>query len=124
MAVVNRCALAVAPRPPMREWSRAFWPDPAAAAVAAEPSLYLIPPLDDTAAAQELLQGIYGPIFAAELDLWCGDRNRWPTPLSFELFEQWFSLQLFPLVTDLGDEPLQSWAVGEVFREQVREALP
>lgn len=124
MAVVNRCALAVAPRPPMREWTRSFWLDPATAAMAAEPSLYLIPPLDETAAAQELLQGIYGSIFAAELDLWCGDRNLWPAPLSFELFEQWFSLQLFPLVTDLGDELLQSWVVAEVFREQVRDALP
>ena len=25
MAVLNRCAIAVAPKPPMREWTRPFW---------------------------------------------------------------------------------------------------
>lgn len=123
MAVVNRSALAVAPRPPMREWSRAFGSDSAAAALAAEPSLYLIPTLEEGAVSEALLQGIYGSIFSAELDLWCGNRDLWPAPLSFEMFEQWFSLRVFPLVTDLAAEPLAILDVGQAFCDQVRDAL-
>lgn len=93
------------------------------AALAEEQSLYLIPPYDDGQAAQAVLRGIYGAIFAAELNLWCGDQALWPKPLSFELFEQWFSLQLFPLVNDLGSSPLQRWETEDAFRKRVLDAL-
>jgi len=123
MAVVNRCAVAVTPKPPMREWSRRVGGGPELAGLAEEQSLYLIPPYDDGEAGQALLRGLFAPIFAAELDLWCGNRELWPAPLTFELFEQWFSLELFPLVTDLGASPLSLWETGVDFRQQVRDAL-
>jgi hypothetical protein len=123
MAVINRCAIAVAPKPPMREWSRPFWTREEMESIVDEQSLYLIPTYDDDAAALALVRGLYEEIFAAELDLWCVDRNLWPAPRTFSLFEQWFSLSFFPLVDDLGLTPLGTYGIGDVFRTQVQDAL-
>lgn len=123
MAVLNRCALAVAPKSPMREWSRPFWTREDQLAGAEDESLYLIPAYDDETAALALLKGLYERIFAAELDLWCVDRQLWPDPRSFDLFLQWFSLRFFPLVEDLGVEPLVAYATGERFLGSMAEAL-
>jgi hypothetical protein len=123
MAVINRCALAVAPRAPMREWSRPFWSPEDRLGGATDESLYLIPAYDDQVAALAQLRGLHEEIFAAELDLWCVDRQLWPSPRSFDLFLQWFSLRFFPLVEDLGVEPLITYGVGEPWRGRVSDAL-
>jgi hypothetical protein len=123
MAVLNRCALAVAPKPPMREWSRPFWTREDREGGVAQESLYLIPVYDDETAALALLRDLHEQIFAAELDLWCGDRQLWPSPRSFDLFLQWFSLRFFPLVEDLGVEPPIVYGVGEGFLGTMADAL-
>ena len=123
MAVLNRCALAVAPKPPMREWSRPFWTREDRESGVAQESLYLIPVYDDETAALALLRDLHEQIFAAELDLWCGDRQLWPSPRSFDLFLQWFSLRFFPLVEDLGVEPPVVYGVGEGFLGSMADAL-
>jgi hypothetical protein len=123
MAVLNRCALAVGPKPPMREWSRPFWTREDLEGGSADESLYLIPAYNDEAAALVLLGGLHEEIFAAELDLWCVDRQLWPSPRNFDLFLQWFSLRFFPLVEDLGVEPLTTYGVGETFSGMVSDAL-
>jgi hypothetical protein len=123
MAVLNRCALAVAPKAPMREWSRPFWTREDRVGGAEDESLYLIPSYDDETAALALLRELHEQIFAAELDLWCVDRQLWPTPRSFDLFLQWFSLRFFPLVEDLGLEPLMAYGVGERFIGTMSDAL-
>ena len=123
MAVLNRCALAVAPKPPMREWSRPFWTREDRVGGAEDESLYLIPAYDDETAALVLLRDLHGQIFAAELSLWCEDRQLWPSPRSFDLFLQWFSLRFFPLVEDLGVEPLIAYGAGGRFLGTMADAL-
>jgi hypothetical protein len=108
MAVINR---------------RPFWSPEDRLGGATDESLYLIPAYDDQVAALAQLRGLHEEIFAAELDLWCVDRQLWPSPRSFDLFLQWFSLRFFPLVEDLGVEPLITYGVGEPWRGRVSDAL-
>jgi hypothetical protein len=123
VAVLNRCALSVAPKSPMREWSRPFWTREDRLSGAEDESLYLIPAYDDETAALTLLRDLHEQIFAAELDLWCADLALWPSPRSFDLFLQWFSLRFYPLVEDLGEEPLITFGMDERFRNTLAEAL-
>lgn len=123
MAVLNRCALAVAPKPPMREWSRPFWTREDREGGVAQESLYLIPVYDDETAALALLRDLHEQIFAAELDLWCRDRSRWPQPRSLELFEEWFSVRFFPLIEDLDTDPLQTYVIDDHLQDALREAM-
>jgi hypothetical protein len=123
MAVLNRCAIAVAPKPPMREWTRPFWTREDMESLGEEESLYLIPTYDDEAGALALLEEHHDAIFAAELELWCLDPERWPAPRDYALFLDWFSLRFFPLVVDLGREPLATYAVDTRFSASLRQAL-
>jgi hypothetical protein len=123
MAVLNRCAIAVAPKPPMREWSRPFWTREDMESLGEEESLYLIPTYDDEAAAMAVLEEHYAPIFTAELELWCLEPGRWPAPRDYAQFLDWFSLRFFPLVVDLGGEPLATYAVETSFSSSLRRAL-
>lgn len=123
MSVVNRCAIVVAPRQPMRDWSRPFWTREDMEGLNDDHSLYLIPTYDNEAEALERLQQNFATIFAAELDLWCRDSRLWPEPRPFELFQQWFSVRFFPLVEDLGAEELLTYALDEAFGDTVRSAL-
>ena len=58
-----------------------------------------------------------------DLDLWCRDRQLWPTPRDYAMFQQWFELRFFPLVEDLGGEPLRSFELEDGFDASVRDAL-
>jgi hypothetical protein len=69
------------------------------------------------------LQERWPAIFEAELDLWCRDRQLWPTPRDFAMFQQWFELRFFPLVEDLGEEALRSFELEEKFEASLRESL-
>jgi hypothetical protein len=123
MAVVNRCAIAVAPRRPMVDWSRPFWTREDMEGLGDEQSLYLLPTWDDESELQRCLDERWPVIFEAELDLWCRDRQLWPAPRDFAMFQQWFELRFFPLVEDLGGEPLRSFEIKEGFEASLRESL-
>lgn len=123
MAVINRCAVAVAAKAPMREWSRSFWTREDMESLHEEESLYLIPPYDDDSQAQRILADHHDAIFRSELELWCRDSARWPTPRTLDLFHAWFAVRLFPLVEDLGGEPLSPYGDAEMIANQLRQAL-
>jgi hypothetical protein len=124
MAVVNRCAISVAPRRPMLDWSRPFWTREDMEGLGDEQSLYLLPTWDDEGELQRRLAERWPAIFEAELDLWCRDRQLWPHPRDFALFQEWFELRFFPLVEDLGGEPLRNFELEEAFEATLRESLP
>ncbi len=123
MAVVNRCAVAVSPLPPMVDWSRPFWTREDMESVGEEQSLYLVPTYDDEATAMNVLQDHHGAIFEAELEMWCLDRDLWPSPRDFGMFMSWFNVNLFPLVEDLGGDLLKTYSIETDFEDDVRQAL-
>ncbi|MEB3263046.1 MAG: hypothetical protein VKJ66_01595 [Synechococcus sp.] len=124
MAIVNRCALAVTPREPLRAWARsvegggqeAEWP-------ADDPSLYLLPDYENDDEARELLEQCWEVIFETELDSWCRDEARWPQQRSLELFEEWFELRFYPLIEDLVEEPLEREEADEEFIGAMRDVM-
>jgi hypothetical protein len=107
----------------MVDWSRPFWTREDMEGLGDEQSLYLLPSWDDDTELRQRLQERWPAIFEAELDLWCRDRQLWPGPRDFAMFEAWFELRFFPLVEDLGDEPLRGFPLDEAFTASVRQAL-
>ncbi len=88
MGVVNRCAIGVRARSPMRAWAHAMEPE-APLIDDLEPSLYLIPLQDQDRLPEERLREHFMPIFQEELRCWCEDPSLWPQPLTLELFLLW-----------------------------------
>jgi hypothetical protein len=106
MAVINRSAVAIAPRPPLIDWSRRISHDPEIAWGEEDHSLYLLPPYEDDQQAMRVLETAYAEIFENELCSWCTDQSLWPEPRSFALFQEWFSIRFYDLIEDLSREDL------------------
>ena len=106
MAVINRCAIGLAPRQPLIDWSRRISGAAEMSWRAEDHSLYLIPAYENPAQALELLEAQYLEMFENELDSWCRDASQWPDPRSYDLFREWFDVRFYDLVEDLSDEPL------------------
>jgi hypothetical protein len=107
MAVVNRCAISLAPRQPLIDWSRRISDEAELIWGAEDHSLYLIPPYENPAEAQAWLETHYDWIFANELESWCRDASLWPDPRSYSLFRDWFAVRFYDLVDDLSDGDLK-----------------
>jgi len=123
MAVVNRCAVAVAPASPLLAWARELGYNTEAPGVR-EACLYLLREADSDDDAEEALREIHAEIFEAELDAWCRDPARWPAPRDYGLFRRWFAVELHPLIHDLvEDSPLVATPVDENLVEALRSAL-
>ena len=123
MAHLNRCAVTVLPRQPMRDWIQPFAIAAEQDTVLMESSLYLIPCYERQLEAWQRLQDVSPQIFQSELELWCRDPRRWPQDRSHVMFLEWFSVRFHPLVDDLAAEPLHRTAVDPGFRELLRQTL-
>ena len=103
--MLNRGVLIVRPKQPYLDWAAALddsglVPDPDD-----EQTIYLIPGFDDDEEAWEIVVEIYAEVFERELDGWDTDETAWPQNRSFEMFKEWFDIELHSVVEDLcGDE--------------------
>ena len=68
-------------------------------------STYLVPELVEESEFYEFLYKYYKLIFEDHLDGWYADPETWPK-LSFEMFQDWFSIEQSSMIADLTDEPL------------------
>ena len=106
MASINRCAIGVAPRQPLIDWSRQVSGDSDMAWSAEDHSLYLLPAYETPEEGEQRLREAYEQIFCSELESWSLDPDTWPSPRSYELFRAWFAIRFYDLVEDLSDEEL------------------
>ncbi|WP_024301166.1 hypothetical protein [Pseudogulbenkiania sp. MAI-1] len=111
MFEVNRSVAIIRPRPPFLEWLKQL-PGELNDNVTLESltrdcNALLIPCADDYDAAEEAVLDQYQQLFQAELADWCDDETLWPAPLTLELFQQWFQLEIHSVLSDIVDEPLE-----------------
>ncbi len=111
MEMLNRSAVIVKPRQPYLEWCTQDDAEGLAESVFAilhaEPTVYLLPEYEDPAAQQEVLEEFWPDLFEAMLGGWVTDEAHWPKNRTFEMFGEWFEVQMSSIVQDLEpDEPL------------------
>ncbi len=123
MAIINRCAVGISPRPPLLEWSRRVSGEEQINWDQNDHGLYLLPPYENTEDGWKALQKIYEIIFEKELNSWCTDTQLWPSPRSFSLFQEWFDIRFYDLIDDLCDQALHHEQIDPGFVAEVRAAL-
>jgi hypothetical protein len=60
----------------------------------------LVPIFDTRAEVEEYIESIYQDLFETELCAWTLDEETWPQPTSYNLFKEWFELEIHSLVLD------------------------
>lgn len=63
----------------------------------------LIPAFKGPKQAETFIKDIYPGIFENELLAWGITENKWPKERTYDLFKEWFDIELHSLVFDIGD---------------------
>lgn len=108
--MLNRGVVIVRPNQPYLDWAAGLddsgiVPDPNN-----EQTVYLVPSYDDDDEAWEILEEVYSEIFENELYGWHTDEGAWPKDRDFEMFKQWFKIELHSVVEDLCDYEISDLA--------------
>lgn len=108
MKLLNRSGLSIRPRQPFVDWLQSFETDapPTLDLLRSEATLYLI---DEVAEEQDFIDAIdlhWKAMFQNELEAWDELGQFWPDPLTPEMFEAWFDLDVQLMVFDLSEKTL------------------
>ncbi|MGY6555401.1 MAG: hypothetical protein ACXIUM_12870 [Wenzhouxiangella sp.] len=105
--VLNRAALLLRCKEPFVRWINEADPNPSGFTVSLEEvnlerTVYLIS--DEDADSSDLVrrwvEANFLLLFESELEAWYTDPDLWPSPLTLELFDQWFSVECHSVIFD------------------------
>lgn len=111
---IFRCSIAsaliVRPKKPFCDWVRAVDDDDAPEVTLDQmgAKLYLVPDYEDPEDAEKILKKVCEEIFCRELEGWYTDEEVWPKDRSLKVFKQWFDVQHFEIVEDVGRGPIEN----------------
>jgi len=110
MEFVHRVALTITRKQPYADWANGpgqNGPDIVPYTDELPRTVYLVPLFDSTTDLEEVVADFWPDIFEAELAAWSEDETAWPAPLTRELFDAWFGVELTDTIVDLApEEPL------------------
>jgi hypothetical protein len=107
---LNRRVVVVRARQPFEEWAKGVDESAEDAYDSKEgwTNAYLIPDFEDEEESWKWLEENCDTIFEIELNSWFMDPKAWPEDRRWEVFREWFEVELIELAWDLVDEPLSS----------------
>ncbi len=102
----HRTAIVVRPRTPFLDWCKATDDENRLAQevvddMQADPTLYLVDGFSDEQTLKENLAAFWVGIFEATLEGWTSLESEWPSPRTYQMFEDWFDVDVFESVVDL-----------------------
>ena len=105
--MLNRAALLLRYKDPAVLWINDVDPNPSATPVTLEDvnferTVYLISEddADSSDAVRRWIELNFRALFEGELEGWYTDPDLWPSPLSLELFDEWFAVECHSVVLD------------------------
>jgi hypothetical protein len=106
--MLNRSAVAVTPKQPFLDWLNSIEADSSLTLAGLEKTLYLVSDHEDPEDAEKTLRRVYDDIFCRELEGWYTDEDLWPRDRTYRLFKQWFDVEHYDLVEDVGRGPIEN----------------
>lgn len=67
--------------------------------------VYLLKSFELVEDAKQHLKRIFKQIFTDQLNGWVSDQQYWPKPLTYEMFETWFEVEISSMIIDLDNNP-------------------
>ena len=106
--MLNRSAVVIIPKQPFLDWVNSVDDVGTVTADDMQKMIYLVPDYEDPADADKVLKKVCDEIFCRELEGWHTDEEAWPQDRSFKVFKQWFDVQHYEIVTDVGRGPIEN----------------
>ncbi len=111
--MLNRGAIIVRPRAPYHAWAVGLDDSNMSPSDNDERTVYLIPSFEVPEQGREILEDLYLEIFERELEAWHTDESAWPTARTFEVFCEWFDIEMHSIVEDLCGDLITDDEVNE-----------
>jgi hypothetical protein len=106
--MLNRSAIIVRPQPPFIKWIHDTDPEGCDPQPDDEPTIYLVPDVEDERVGERILREVWPEIFERELDAWYTDESLWPQNRTLAMFEEWFKVEWHSIIEDLCDGAITS----------------
>lgn len=102
--MLNRSAVAVRPKQPFLDWLKSVeeLEEKNLTLEQLDKTLYLVPDYEDPDDAEKVLKKVFDEIFCRELEAWYTDVDTWPKDRSLSVFRQWFDIEHFDVIEDVG----------------------
>lgn len=110
MKYINREAVIIKPKQPFLDWVNS---DPKAKEkltlkdISQENSILLIPEFDYEEDSINYIKERYSYIFEFELEGWMVNKKLWPQNRTWQMFQEWFDVQINSEVFDLVEEDIE-----------------
>ena len=102
---VNRSAMILIPKVPYYLWVSCL-PEQDKKIHRTVPEIYLLPRFDSWIKEEHYIMENFELFFRDILLTWRTDRDRWPVNRTYDMFCEWFEINIFSSVFDLSDDPL------------------
>ncbi|UKJ07873.1 hypothetical protein [Solitalea lacus] len=110
MKFINRFSLHIHFKQPYLDWYNSIFPAEAFASIEeinqTEKTTYLIPVFDSDDEIDEYLQENFEQFFIDELFSVSMEQENWPKEITWETFNEWFEIDVTPMVVDYGEDEL------------------
>lgn len=103
---VNRNAIIVKPKKPFFNWLNEVYKDEEPVISMEENNIYLVREMDSNEDVKKWISKNFEGIFANELNDWCMDEDKWPTPRNYNLFKEWFDIEIHSMILDMEEKPV------------------
>lgn len=108
-AYVSRSGITLKPKAPFLEWMRKIY-FPEEPPIPTDHNIYLVPELNGEEQLTRWLEENFDPIFQNELDDWHEEEEDWPAGRTYDMFVQWFSVEMHTMVYDTDKTDLEKEA--------------
>ncbi|WP_300441620.1 hypothetical protein [Christiangramia sp.] len=103
---INRNAILIKPKKVFFNWLNGVFKEEEPVNSLEENNIYLVREMDSNEDVEKWLTKNFEGIFANELNDWCTDEDEWPASRTYELFQEWFSIEIHSRILDLENEPI------------------
>ncbi len=104
MHTINRSLIVVKPKQPFLNWGNSISEGPFGDLtldyLSKDTTTYLSPEFESDEEYLRLIKSIYSDIFSHELEAWCTDQSAWLSNRTYEMFCEWFEIEVHSMVID------------------------
>jgi len=110
MYVINRSSAIIKPQQPFVDWTNSIEDKGRQYSIDdfnTDCSVILLPEYDSDEHAEAILKDLSSHIFEIELSSWITDESAWPNNRTYEMFKEWFDVELHSMVYDPYEDDIE-----------------
>ncbi len=103
---IDRNAIIVRPKKQFFDWLNFLFPEDDLATEKQDNNIYLIREMNSNEQILNWIKENFDKIFINELNDWYTDEAEWPKSRTFEMFSEWFDVEVCSMILDLEEYPI------------------